>query len=222
MTWPVVDSWSEIPEPRLVADVPVSVSGLEAAPLSIAAVEDKVWEVKTNEKLTIPLALTRRSEFSGSTLQLRTFGEVFERAAPFNVSLDADQAEAIFDMAALKAPPGDYQIAFYGGVVAKYRYCPDAIALAELAQHQAEQRAAEADADVRRLTDESNSVTAEQKAAVEKMRTDAVDRQKAAAAAVALATKQVQVATDKAKPKDIVDIVVSSPIAIRVIPSETK
>ena len=47
-------------------------------------------------------------------------------------------------------------------------------------------------------------------------------KQKTLAAAVVAAAKRVKVATDQAKPKDLVDIIVSEPIAIRVIPAETK
>src|SRR5690606_20476573 len=36
MAWPVPDHWQEIPRPRLLADVPVSVSGHALAPLTIA------------------------------------------------------------------------------------------------------------------------------------------------------------------------------------------
>ena len=42
------------------------------------------------------------------------------------------------------------------------------------------------------------------------------------AAAAAAARKQVQAATKRAAPKDIVDIIVSEPIMIRVKPAEAK
>jgi len=159
MAWPILDSWSEIPFPRLLADVPVSVSGFEFAPLSIAPPIDVIQTVAAGGKLTIPLFHTRRSEFSGATMQLKTMGAGFERVPAFNVSLTADQSQAVIDTAALKTAPGEYQIAFYGAAVAKHKPQPTANA---------------ADA-------------------------------KAAAA-----------------PKDIVDIVVSEPITIRVQPAEKK
>jgi hypothetical protein len=158
-SWPIPDSWGEIPHPRLLADVPVSVSGNEFAPLTIAPAKSEVWEVTAGEKLKIPLVLTRRSEFSGATMQVRTFGAGFERVPQFDVPLTADATEAVLDLGALKTPPGDYLIAFYGGAVAKYR-----------------------------------------------------DNAQAAAAEAAKA----------APSRDIVDIVVSEPIAIRVKPAEKK
>ncbi|MEY3459663.1 MAG: hypothetical protein RL215_2820, partial [Planctomycetota bacterium] len=122
MAWPIVDSWSEIPSPRLVEGLPVSVSGSEFAPISIAPREKTTYEVVAGQKLTIPLTQTRRSEFSGGILQLKTFGHGFQQHPQFDVSLTADSSEVVLDTAALKTPPGDYLIAFYGSAVAKYRY----------------------------------------------------------------------------------------------------
>lgn len=121
MKWPIPDSWGEIPEPRLVGDAPVSVSGHEFAPISLVAAEEKVWEVDSNAKLTIPLKKIKRSEFSADTIVLRTLGDSFERNGLFNISIAADQTQAVIDVAALKIPAGEYKIAFYGGAVAKYQ-----------------------------------------------------------------------------------------------------
>ena len=46
----------EIPSPRLLIEVPVSVGGVGLAPITIEPAEDKLWEVTAGEKLTIPLA----------------------------------------------------------------------------------------------------------------------------------------------------------------------
>ncbi|MEZ6059508.1 MAG: PPC domain-containing protein [Planctomycetaceae bacterium] len=126
MAWPVPDSWSEIPSPRLLADVPVSVSGTEFAPISIAAADGKVWEAAAGTKLAIPLVHTRRCEFSGANISLKTFGPGFERNPAFDAPLTADASQVEFDLAALKTPPGEYVVAFYGSAVAKYRAQPDA------------------------------------------------------------------------------------------------
>ena len=121
MAWPIVDSWGEIPSPRLCKDLAVSVTGAEFAPISIAAKEKKVWEATVGQKLTIPLQHTRRCEFSGSVLQLRTTGAGFEHVPRFDVSLASESSEVTLDLAALKTSPGDYLIAFYGSAVAKYQ-----------------------------------------------------------------------------------------------------
>ncbi len=121
MAWPIVDSWGEIPSPRLCIGLPVSVTGAEFAPISIAAKEKKVWEATAGQKLTISLQHTRRCEFSGSVLQLKTSGAGFEQVPRFDVSLASDFSEVTLDLAALKTSPGDYLIAFYGSAVAKYQ-----------------------------------------------------------------------------------------------------
>lgn len=221
MAWPVPDSWGEIPSPRLVSGVPVSVTGAELAPLSLTP-EQKQFEVTAGQKLTVPLKHTRRSEFSGATLQLRTFGEGFERQPRFDVSLTADRSEAVLDLAALKTPPGDYVIAFYGSAVAKYSYNPAAVDIAKAAAAQAEARVKELAAEVERLTAEAKAAAAEKKAGAEQALAEAKSKHQAATAAVTAAQQQLKVATERATPRDTVDIVVSEPIAIHVKPAETK
>ncbi len=216
MAWPIVDSWGEIPSPRLVTGLPVSVTTSEFAPVTIAASEKKVWEVAAGEKLTIPLVHTRRSEFSGSTLQLRTFGAGFEQVPRFDVSLDADQSEAVLDLASLKTPPGDYLIAFYGSAVVKYRYNPEAVGVAEAAQKKATEEAAVATAEVERLTAEAAAAASDTKAAADAAVAEATVKRQTADAAVAAAAAKFKAANDQAMPKDTADIVLSEPIAIRV------
>ncbi|TWU02098.1 serine protease [Neorhodopirellula pilleata] len=125
MKWPVANAAQEIPEPRLVDQIPISVGGMETSPLSILPVEDKVWEVQEGEKLTIPLKAVRHGEFSGKNMSLKTFGDEFERAAAFDFSLVDDQTVATLDLAAIKAKPGDHTIAFYGGAVAVYGFAKE-------------------------------------------------------------------------------------------------
>ncbi|EAQ79668.1 hypothetical protein [Blastopirellula marina] len=215
MAWPVTNAWSEIPSPRLLADFPVSVGGAEVAPLSIAAAQDQVWEVTAGQTLTIPLVHTRRCEFSGPSMSLKTFGHGFEGNAAFDLKLTEDSSEATLDLAKLKPAPGTYTIAFYGSAVAKYSEHPNAVAVAEVALQLAQKEAAEAAKPL--TTDEPT--TDEEKQAAEAAAKEAAARQKAATAAVAAAEKELQAATKKGAPKDIVDIVVSKPIEIRVVPA---
>lgn len=222
MAFPIPDSWGEIPSPRLVADVPIAVSGLEQAPLSIAPTSRETLTVVAGQKLTIPLVQIRRSEYSGETLSLRTMGAGFDRAPAFNVAVNADNTEATLDTAALKTPPGDYLIAFYGGLVVKYKHNPEAVAAAEAQLRQAEQELQAAEAELKMLTAAATAAPPAEKtdaqAAVEMVSA----RHKAANAAVAAANQRIKTTTEAAKPRDIADIVVSEPIAIRVLPSEQK
>lgn len=222
MSWPIPDAWNEVPVPRLMADVPVSVSGLEFTPLSVAPASKEMLQVTAGEKLTIPLAITRRSEFSGATMELRTIGAGFDRNPAFSLPLTADSSQAVLDLAALKTPPGDYLIAFYGGAVAKYRHRPDAIITAEEAKKKAEQDAAAIEAELKQLVEAAKSATSEKKPEADKAVELATARHKVAAAAVVTAADKVKKATETAQPRDIVDIVVSEPIAIRVNPAEKK
>ncbi len=167
MAWPVKDAWSEIPSPRLLIDVPVSVGNAEVAPLTIQTNQDKPFEVTVGQSVTIPLVHFRRSEFSGATMSMKIMGHGFEHHPTLNLPLDKDHSEAVLDLAKLQTTPGDYWIALYGSAVAKYSH--EAIAM---------------------KTAQSDAVKS---AAVSKPTTE-----------------------------DIVDIVVSKPIAIRVHPVETK
>jgi len=222
MAWPVPNAWSEIPSPRLLADVPVSVSGSEFAPITIASTEGKVWEAVAGEKLTLPLIHSRRCDFSGANISLKTFGPGFEGVPAFDASLTAESSEAVLDLAKLNTPPGDYTIAFYGSAVAKYRYNLEAVSAAELALRAAQEEVETLAASVKSLTDAAETAPMEQKSEADKAVQDTVAKQKLAAAAVVAADKKLKSATAAAKPKDIVDIVVTAPISIRVKPAEKK
>lgn len=222
MAWPIPDAWNEIPSPRLLADVPVSVSGIDFAPITVSPTSKDVLTVTEGQKLTIPLTHVRRSEFSGGTMNLRTMGAVFDRAPAFDVPLTADSSQAVLDTAALKAAPGDYLIAFYGGAVAKYRHHPEAVPAAEEARRQAEQELMAIDAELKTLTEAAKAAAVENKTAADKAVEAATAKQKEATAALAAATERLKKATQTATPTDIADIVVSEPIAIRVLPAEKK
>jgi len=222
MAWPIPDSWGEIPYPRLSMDIPVSVSGVDRTPITIAPETREPIEVVAGTKLTIPLVQTRRSEFSGAAMSVRAFGEGFEAAPGFDLPLTADKSQAVFDLAALKTAPGDYRIALYGSAVAKYRHHPEAVQAAELLKAKAEADLKAAEAEAAKLTEAAKAAPAEQKMEADKAAEAAAAKQKAAAAALAAADQKLKTATATAQPKDIVDIVVSEPIAIRVKPAETK
>jgi len=222
MAWPIPDAWHEIPSPRLLADVPVSVSGIDFAPLTVSSTTKDVLTVTEGQKLTIPLTHVRRSEFSGGTMQMRTMGAVFERAPGFDIPLTADSSQTVLDTAALKAPPGDYLIAFYGGAVTKYRHHPEAVPAAEENRRKAEQELMAIDNELKTLTEAAKAAAVENKGAADKALEVATAKQKEAAAALAAATERLKKATQTAAPTDIADIVVSEPIAIRVLPAEKK
>jgi len=189
--WPVKDAHGEVPAPRLMADVPVSVTDSEQAPLTIAVAEDKVFEAKAGETVKVPLKLTWRNEFNGTSIKLKAYGEGFTALKEFDIPNKAETAEVVLDLAALKTAPGDYTLALYGSAVSKYRYNAAAIPVAEAALKKAEQELAEA-------------------------KTLAAEKQKQAEATMAGATKRMKAVTTAAEPTDTVEIIISQPIRLSV------
>jgi len=221
MKWPVKDAKQEIPAPRLVNSVPVSVSDSEAAPLSFFAAEEKVWEVTEGEKLTIPLKAVWREDFTGTSLKMKAHGFGFDALKPFEIPLRAERYDVELDTAVLKTKPGDYTIAFYGGGVAKYRYHPKAVAVAEAATKEATAKATAAAEEAQALSEAAALATGEIKAAADAAARAAEQRQKAAEATKTAAEKQHAEVTKAAAARDRVDIHVSAPIRITVHPQPT-
>ncbi|MFK7777479.1 MAG: serine protease [Gimesia sp.] len=220
MQWPIKNGWSEVPSPRLMADIPVSVSNSELAAITIAPAENKVWEVTAGEKLTIPLNHARRSEFSGANISLKTYGPGFEKVPAFDAPLTADSSKVILDLATLKTPPGEYKIAFYGYAVVKYQEDLEAVASAKTALMQAQQEAETLAAEAKKLADVAKTAPDAQRVNANIAAKEAAKKAKSAVATVTASDKQLKSATAKAKPKDIVDIIVSTPITIRVNPAK--
>lgn len=222
VVWPVKDASQEIPNPRLVAEVPVSVSRSEGAPVTIAPAENKVWKVKAGDKLTIPLKVTWRSEFTGASIKLSPMGADFRGVKAVDIPLKAAGSEVVLDLAALKTPPGEHALVLYGSAVARYRYNPEAVKLAEQEQKRAEKEAADIAAAAKKLADEAKAAPPEKKSEAENTAKAAVGKRKSAEAARADAARRMKAATDAAAPKDIVDIVVAEPIRILVTPRDQK
>ncbi|MFO1439280.1 MAG: PPC domain-containing protein [Verrucomicrobiaceae bacterium] len=205
MEWPVKDAKGEIPAPRLVADVPVSVTDSEQAPLTIATAENKVFEAKAGETLKIPLKLTWRNEFNGTSIKVKAYGEGFSGIKEFDIPLKAATHEAVIDLAALKIAPGDYTFAFQSLGICKYRYNPAAVPLAEAEQKKAEAALAAAAAEAKKIA--ATDAEAAKKAA---------EKQKAAEAAMSAASTRMKSVTTAANPTDTVEILISQPIRVSV------
>lgn len=222
VVWPVKDASQEIPSPRLLADVPVSVTRSEGATVTIAPAEDKVWEVKAGETLTIPLKATWRSEFAGAAIKLSPMGSDFSRVPPVEVPLKAAGASVVLDLATLKTPPGEHTLVLFGTAVAKYRSNPEAVALAEQEQKKTEHEALAVAEAAKRLADEAKAAPPEKKPEAESAAKAAIGKQKQAEDAKAEAARRMKAATSAAAPRDIADIVVAEPIRIRVVPQDSK
>jgi hypothetical protein len=206
MEWPVKDAKGEIPAPRLMADVPVSVTNSELAPVSIAPAEDKVYEAKVGSLLKVPLKLTWRNEFNGTSIRVKAYGEGFSALKEFEIPIKATDHVVEIDLAALKPPAGDYTITLQSLGICKYRYNPAAVPLAEAEQKKAEQLLAQAAAEAKKL--------AATDAEAAKL---AAEKQKQAEASMTAASSRMKAVATAAAPTDTVDIIISQPIRIRVL-----
>lgn len=216
MVWPVEYAPSEFPKSRLMADVPVSVTDAEKAPASIAADGNKTWEAKVGETLKIPLRITWRNEFNGTSIKLKAYGTVFGAMKELDLPMKAATAEAVLDLAALKTPPGDYTLAFNGISITKYSPGQDAVKIAEEEQKKAGEEVASLSATGKTLAERVATAPADEKSAATDAAKIATGKQKVAEVALAEATKKLKAATDAAAPKDILDILASEPIRISV------
>lgn len=221
MAWPVADHWQEIPSPRLLADVPVSVGGVDLAPLSLA-VKAPVVEAKPGGKLTLPISLARRSEYSGKSISMKLVGAGFEKLPAFDLPLTADTAEIQVDLKSLKLPPGEYRASFLGGGVVKYRHRPDLVAAAESTTKSIQNEVATLDGQVKKLTAAAAAAPPEKKAEMTKALASMSAKMKVATDSLTARKAELQKLAEAAKPRDIVDIVVCEPFSIRVLPGEKK
>jgi hypothetical protein len=221
VAWPVPDSWGEIPSPRLLADVPVSVSGIDLAPLTITA-KSPVLEATAGTKLTVPLTLRRTSEFSGDKIQMKAVGAGFDKAPIFDVKIQADAAEVVLDLNALKVPPGEYRVSFLGGGVVKYRHQPEMVAKVEATSQKMLLEVKALEAEVKRVADEAQRAPPEKKEQMTRTLTATTARMKAATAALTATQQQLTQAKNAAQPRDIADIIVCEPFTIRLRPAEKK
>ena len=219
--WPIPDSWGEIPSPRLVADVPVSVSGLDPAPVRIAS-KLPVLDAKVGEKLTVHLVHTRAHDFSGDQIPMKVIGAGFEKAPGFDLPINADHSEVTLDLKALNVPPGEYHVSFLGGGVVKYRHRPETVSSVESELQQKRVEVKSLEEVVKKVTTEAQNAPATKKEQMAKSLTEANAKMKAAAAALSATEQQLKKAKESAQPRDIADIIVCEPFTIRVLPVEKK
>ena len=121
VTWNVPNYDNEPVSARLSQEFALAVSGVEAAPISVEATEDKVWEAAAGAKLDIPLKITRRGGFD-EALKLKAFdAPAIEGLKEIDVDGKAPTATASIDLAAVKIPAGNYTIHFRAQTKGKFR-----------------------------------------------------------------------------------------------------
>ena len=223
VSWPIPDSWGEIPSPRLLADVPVSVSGIDHAPLTITP-KTPMIEARVGEKVTVPLAHKRTCDFSGNKIHMKAIGAGFERAPGFDLTVSDDASQVVFDLKTLNVQPGEYRVSFLGGGVAKYLYQPEVV-YATTVEADAKKIQEEVKAigeEVKKVATDAQSAPPEKKEQMAKALAAVNAKMKARTDALTATQQQLTRAKQAAQPKDIVDIVVCEPFTIRVLPVEKK
>jgi hypothetical protein len=243
-----VGNWNEQPVlSRLAGGVALSVIGAEAAPVSFAPAENKLWEAQENAKLAIPLKVTRRAEFNAN-LKLKAFGlAALDKLAELDVDGKATNATLTIDLAQHKLPVGTHTFYLRAQTAGKYRNNPDAAATADADLKAAEKVASDAAAAAKAASDALNAAlraaeeaakqvssaspndkaaleakakqAAEAKAAAEKASTETTAKAKDAEAKKAAAAERAKAANEKAKPRDVTIMAYSPTITVVVGPA---
>ncbi len=121
VSWNVADYNNEPVSARLAQEFELAVSGVENAPISVEAAEDKVWEAAAGAKLDIPLKITRRGGYE-EALKLKAFNApAIEGLKEIDVDGKTPTATASIDLAAVKIPAGNYTIHFRSQTKGKFR-----------------------------------------------------------------------------------------------------
>jgi hypothetical protein len=119
--WTVADANIDAVRPRLTRDIVLAVSAKEPAPVSVAAAEDKRWEIAAGGKIEIPLKITRRGEFK-EALKLKAMGAPgLDPAKEIDVAANVTTATATIDLASAKIPAGEYTVHFQAQTKGKFR-----------------------------------------------------------------------------------------------------
>ena len=146
-----------------------------------------------------------------------TLGPGFDGNPRFDVQINEGTSHAIVNLGSIKPAPGEYTIAFYGSAVARYRYNPLAISLAENELKKAQEQQQKAMENLAQRTQAVASAAAEQKAAAEAELADANKKKQESDALVQTAQENLKRTNQQASPRDTAEIIISEPVAIRIL-----
>lgn len=108
--WTVADFNVDAVRSRLTGDFMLAVNGAEPAPVSIAPVEEKIWEVPAGGKIEIPLRIARSGEFN-EALKLKAAGiAAIDALKEIDVAAKVTSATATIDLKTVKLPAGSHTI----------------------------------------------------------------------------------------------------------------
>ena len=189
--WPVADFNQEPIPSRLHQSLHVGIAP-ESEPVSVAATGTDVIEAKAGGKLSIPLRIQRRYEYTAA-FSLKPSGHpALEKAKEVSVPEKATNAVAEIVLSEAALPEGEHLLWLQGQAAGKYRNQPEAVAAAQ--------------ASLKVAKDAVASATASDKPQAE-------ERAKAAEAAL-------KSAEERAKPRDVTLGVWSAPFRVRILPAK--
>lgn len=114
------DRDKELVESRLAAGFALGVTDRESFPVSIAPVENKVWEATAGAKLQIPLKIVRRGEFNEAFKLKVATPSALEALKEFEVPASGTNATLEIDLGALKVSAGTHRFALQTQTKGKY------------------------------------------------------------------------------------------------------
>ncbi|MCW5557292.1 MAG: hypothetical protein KIT22_05595, partial [Verrucomicrobiae bacterium] len=191
---PVADSNEQAVTVTWAREPMASVSEAEWAPVSLAAAGDGPWELGSDGKLSVPVAVVRRGDFPGA-FNVRLAGRLeLDKGKEASVPEKATNATLELNLSEAKLPEGLHRVWLQGQVAGKYRNQPEALTRAEEALQAAEQALAEAAEPDRKALEERRQKAEEQRKAAE----------------------------ERAKPRDVIFRVYSPVFELRVASSGTQ
>jgi hypothetical protein len=188
----------------------------EDSPLVIAPAKDGSVETCVFNKVTVPLKVTKRGDFSGAIPLKITGHPSLEKAKEINVD-KGDSANVEIDLAALKLPAGTYNLYVETLAKVKYRQNVEAAKLAEDASKAADKKAAETAA-AAKAADAKLAATkdAKEKPSLEKAAKEMAAKVKEAEAAKTAAAAKLKEMNAKAAAKETAASFYSTPIRLTV------
>ncbi|MBI2947359.1 MAG: hypothetical protein HYY23_06915, partial [Verrucomicrobia bacterium] len=146
IVWTIPDYNNEPVPSRIEGGLMLAVSDKEAAPISISAVENKLWETSLAGKLQIPIKVLRRGDFSDA-VKLKPAGiPPVDPMKEIDVNSKTNETMLTLDLTQLKIPVGTHTIHLQAQTKGKYRkLAPDEIKAADAALKAADDAAKQAD-----------------------------------------------------------------------------
>lgn len=204
---------------RLTAGFGFAVAGAEAAPVVVAVDPAKPLEAVADSKLSIPVSVVRRGEFTAA-FNLKPAGRPeLDKAKDTSVPEKGTNATIEINLAELKLPVGTHTLWLQGQCAGKYRNQPEAADEADRGAKAAEKEAAEAAAAAKMAAEQLAALKdpkPDAKAAAEKRVAETAARAKDAEARKASSAQRAKDLTERAKPRDVLLPLWSAPFTVRV------